>query len=306
MTYLLVFVALLLTFLLRTRTAISRPYARLAWLASAFGTVAIFTRGPVVPLTQLDSWLGGQNIVFLIQCWAATAAFWLLTEAAGAQDTRRPLTIPRPWYIAGYCVLFTIAFFMIEDRSPTVTHFSERYADQLALILCAGLYMAGIAFLTLRLIFRVRTRSASLYWFFRIGSGLIAAGCASEIFSLIAIHVSPGTSLSEPAGALFDLLFYPGVGVILLGLGAFKLQRHLRKRQMITHQSALTQVLRTRNLDISEASELGAHSIYALLVQINDARVLDLVHPSAVEAHAINAAEDWLESKLPALLHASS
>ena len=83
---LVAFILIAVVLVVRMPSIVSEPSSRLAWLAALFGCAAFACVGVVVPLDILDGWLGGTNVVNLLQNVFATAAFWFIMQASRTLD----------------------------------------------------------------------------------------------------------------------------------------------------------------------------------------------------------------------------
>lgn len=304
--YLVAFLTLAALFVLRTPSAVRLPHARFSWLACGVGALAILTLGPIVPVATIDASLGGTNVIYLIQCWLAGLAFWLMTQAArvvGSPTSGRPR---HAWIIALYWVAIAIPFFFIQDRTPTDPLFIHNRASQLAAVLCATIYMLGIAVMSVRLVTQVAGRKSGGYWFFRAGVLLILLAITAEIAGLFAALGDASPELVAMLWLFFDPLFYPGALLIVAGITWFWIARHLRSYRTTQRIRRLQQILEQRGLSIPPADDDKAYTVYALLIRITDSAGLDRLHLSAEETQSVDEAERWLERILPQLIEVAA
>lgn len=300
--YLVAFLTLAGLFILRTPSVIRSSHARFSWLACGVGAVAILTLGPIVPVATIDAALGGNNVIYLIQCWLASLAFWLMTQAArfaGGRSDERP---PRLWLIALYWAAIAIPFVLIQNRTPTDPLFIHNRADQLPAVLCATIYMLGIAVMSVRLVMQVAGRKSGGYWFFRIGALLILIAIATEISGLLSALSGAPSQLVMNLWFMFDPLFYPGVVLIVAGQAWFWVARHLRAYRTTRRIRQLQLILEQRGLSTPLPDDDKAFAVYALLIRIKDSAALERLHLSAEESEIVDEAESWLERILPQMI----
>lgn len=297
--YLPITLILIAAVLIRLPSALRYREARAAWLATLFAVPALLSRGAVVPIETLDGWMGGQNLIFLVQCWFATLAFWALGEAAGADGSagRRDLRlyIPLLW-----CIVYTVPFFFITDRTPTELFFIDAHVADLAAILCGSLYIIGIAATCVLLLWRLRNRHAPAHWVFRVGAVLIAAGSLLWMLAIIIHHaydLDRESILWMYLG--FDVLFYPGVVVLALALMVFAAQRSIRRITARRRIAQLQRILTSRSLAAVDGDDDLSFWIYSLLVQIQDLRTLGALAPTPDEQRLIETTVAWTERTFP-------
>lgn len=302
MLYLVAFLTLAALFIIRTPSAIRSPHARFSWLACGVGALAILTLGPIVPVATIDAALGGTNIIYLVQCWLASLAFWLMVQAArvagGTSDHRTPHLL----LIGLYWAATAAPFLVVQDRTPTDPLFIHNRADQLAAVLCATIYMLGIAVMSVRLVIHVAGRKSGGYWFFRAGVLLILTAIAVEITGLFSELSGAPSQLVTALWSVFDPLFYPGVVLIVAGQAWFWVARHLRSRRATQRIRRLQLILEQRGLSTPPIDDDKAFTVYALLVRIKDSAGIDRLHLSAEESRVVDEAESWLERILPQMI----
>lgn len=303
--YIAVFAALIILCIARIPVARRVPHARTSWRASLFGALAIST---LIPVSFIDHLLwGGQNIIYLVQCYLATLAFWFFAQAALIHDTRR--TIRRmPRLILVWCVVFSVPFFFIQNRTPTEDLFIRSHVDQLAAVICAALYMIGIAVISVRLILGVRRKSDRLYWIFRVSAVLIIFAIATQIAALVLDHFKLARgAVNTSLYACFDPLFYLGVIGIGAGMGSFSIARVLRTRRTRRRVEELSTILSAHHFRVPDvAAEQLAWVVYTLVVAIADGQTARRLTLNAAESAVNEEAIDWIEEKLPQLTLTSS
>ncbi|TIH33799.1 hypothetical protein [Subtercola vilae] len=302
LTYLIVFLILAVLFVTRASSAYRVPHARTSWLASGIGALAILTLGPVIPVEELDGFLGGTNLIYLVQCILATLAFSLFARAALITDTH--LLLPaRTWPVLLWCAVFCVPFFFIKRREPTADLFIRVHIDQLASVLCASLYMLGIAAISTRLLLGTRNKSDRVYWLFRLGATLAIAGIATQIAALILDHFKIGPyALADFFYDWFNPLFYGGVITIGLGMGVFAISRWGRTRRLKKRIRELENLLRARGIQVpSTSGDELSYAVYTLIVWITDNVINGDIVLSPEEALVVEESELWIERKLPQL-----
>lgn len=300
--YLAVFLILAVTFIARIPSGIKSRYARLSWLACGVGTVAIFTLGPIVPVSVIDGFLGGTNVIYLVQCWLALLAFSLITEAARFAGGRENQAPRRNWLTLIYGLLIVVPFLFIDDRAGTDQLFIHNRADQFAAVACASIYMVGIAFMAIRLLVHVSGKRAAGYWLFRVGSIMVVIAIVVEISGLLSARLQLPASLTAALWTVFDPFFYTGVILIVGGVVWFWSARHLRSQRAARRIRELQSILTQRGLALPTSDDDKAYAVYALLIRITDSVALDRIHTSEEEDATIDEAERWIERILPQLL----
>lgn len=307
--YLGVFVVLIAVLIARIPAAVRNRESWMTWLAVLLACLAIMTLGPVIPIEVLDSWLGGTNIVWLVQCVLATFAFWAFAEAAKAIDGigAHPLrTIPVP--VLG-CALFTLPFFLSRNRGPTVEHFSRVHAYDLTIYVSALTYMAGLCWIVGGIVRASRGHTAPGHRLFRTGGVAIIGGCIVEAITMTVDHLRIGNpALVHIAYWGFDVLFYPGVILIVSGMVYFSIRRISRACRIRRRADNLRKII-TQNglpsLDDEVGHPADTYTVYSLLIRINDHRILGNLTLSPIEATLVADSEAWVEADLPQMIEAA-
>lgn len=258
------FYLLFALFLARTIPAIRKPAARLSWLAAGAGACGVFMLGSVVPLQSIDGVMGGRNVSYLLQNLFATVAFWMLTQTT----IRRGGLSARNWLpLVGIVCAFTVPFLFIsrEGTSPTFTH--DR-VDQIAMLLCTGIYLAGLIFMCAHLLRAIRHRSSRAYWPFTLGAWMVILGCACEIAFMTLDHFNAATTEDLDVGYFFFTpLFFPGVMFIVAGVGSFAVRRRIRDRNVDELAAGLSAILTRIGVSMPEL-DLGESTSHARLLRI--------------------------------------
>jgi hypothetical protein len=303
------FGVLLAVFIFRARSAYYVRQSRLSWAASGIGALALLTLGTVIPLESLDGMLGGTNVIYVIQNVLATLAFWFVMRASVADPAAPNPGKRRSWPLFLLLIAFVIPFFFITDRAPTSSTFIRDHVDQLGALLCASIYMLGIATISAILITGVRRRQARIYWLFRIGSLLVIVASASEITGLVLNHFGP-LSAQETASIahnLFDPFFYSGVITIVAGIASFTVQKWIRGLVLKRNIRGLAKILDRRHI-ASPVDEDGAlvDNLYDLVISIRDQVSARRFELDRGELRRLTSAERWITRNLPGLIGDSS
>jgi hypothetical protein len=275
----LAFIGLVVIFISRARNAAAVPAARLSWLASGVGSLALFSRGYVVPLPVLDGLLGGTNLINLAQNIFATIAFWLVMQAVRTRN-RRPLGELAWWPLVLIILAFSIAFFFI-DRGSTTRDFIRQESGQVALWLYASIYMAGIAGMCAYLVGGVRGRHSKIYMFFIVGGAMVAIGSVMEIvFLTLQCFALATPELRQFVYGLFDPFFYPGVVLVTCGIAIFSLKRSIRHGKVRRQVSSLEILAAEHGLAVSPgssaqvrgraAADAALERLYELVILLHD------------------------------------
>lgn len=293
--------------LLRMRSALRTPRARLSWLASAIGALALLTLGSVIPLDVLDNALGGTNIIYLVQNILATLAFWLVTQATVAAEaavSARPRR--RYWPLCLILVAITFSFFLIQ-RGPTTPTFIHDHTAQLAAVLCASIYLAGISIISSQLIAAVRRRRAVAYWPFIVGGFLVVLASVNEILWLFLDHFNAVDARVQAAGyTAFDPLFYSGIILIVTGIASFTIRKWARDGRVTVAIRKLSRIIARAgvtkpalNSDVVDGAD-RLTAAYDLLIGIHDEQLAGRLKLSLREQHTVTAAEVLVTKELSA------
>lgn len=227
--------------LVRLPSAIVNPQSRLSWAATFVGTLAFTARA----FPSLDRFLGGTNYISLVQNACAVTAFWLLTQAALAQNGRRPR---RWWLLPLLLIAFTVPF-VFTDRGSTSDSFIVDHIAQTGTWLYASIYMAVFGSIALSLVAGLRRRQPRSYRFFLVGCILVIVACIDEIISLALDHFQyPDLLLRDVFRNVFDVLFYPGAILVILGVASFTFTRFARDRRLLRHKRELQAICARREI----------------------------------------------------------
>ncbi|MFH8251516.1 hypothetical protein ACH3VR_14180 [Microbacterium sp. B2969] len=265
------FLALLILTLLRLPSAIREPSSRLTWIATITGLGAIFMVGVVVPLPVIDGWMGGANVVNLIQNLLATTAFWFVMQAARTLDGTRfhPRSL---WELPAMYLSFAVPFFLIAHRGGTSDDFIKENAAQLGLWAYASIYMIWVIVIMTRMLIGIRGRQPRPYVLIRVGAWAILLASLIEIAYLTLRVARQGrTAPVEFVGSLFVIPFYGGVVLVCAGIMAIAIVRASRRPM----NAALSRLLKRANVDrgmtlTAIPDEDPVHEAYRLAVRLTD------------------------------------
>lgn len=262
---------LLLVVVLRARVAWRQPRARIAWLAALIGCIALLTQGTVIPLEILDGFLGGTNVLKLVQNVLTMVALWLGIQAGTAPVSARIRTL-RWWFPGLLGALFAVVFFAaLPERGMSSFRFLEDAAMTSTGAWAYGvLHMAGIALVGLLLFRSARGSLPKTRVFFRVGAVGIVLGCLSEILDLtLSRFFEPDALVS----ALFDPLFYLGVVSFVIGIFVASRTTTRIRRRGDELLARLEPVARERGVDSFPglpADAVADTRLHALRVAIED------------------------------------
>lgn len=293
------FLALLLLTLLRLPSAIRQPSSRLTWIATMTGLGAIFMVGVVVPLTVVDGWIGGSNVINLVQNLLATTAFWFVMQAARTLDGTRfnPRSL---WELPAMYLSFAIPFFLIADRGGTSDDFIKENAEQLGLWAYASIYMGWVIVIMTRMLMGIRGRQPRPYVLIRIGAWAILLASVIEIAYLTLRLARQGrTAPVEFVGSLFVIPFYGGVVLVCAGIMAIAIVRASRRPM----NAALSRLLKRANVDrgmtlTAIPDEDPVHEAYRLAVRLTD--IANSEQLSRRERLLLRAAAELLDRQMRA------
>lgn len=293
------FIALALLAVLRIPAIRRGGAGTLSELALLTGAGAIFMVGTVVPLHTIDSWLGGINLVNLLQNVLATLAIWFMTMTAtnmaiGSWPTRRAV-----WELSIVIVAFSIPFFIVAG-GPTDTQFIRNHSTNPWMWMYASIYMAYVAYLMVRMFIALGRREPRPYVVVRVGAVLMVVASVIEIVYLTGRLV--GVPL-EWLGSAFTPMFYAGILLIVGGLALFPLARLARNIALAVATAMLRRASTTQALVVVEhidrdSRETLTHSTYRLAVQLADVgNTVELTRP---ERWSLKFATHLLNLQVPA------
>lgn len=257
--------------LYRLPNAWRHPESRLVWAASFTGCLALASVGVVVALPVLDGWLGGSNLINLVQNILATSAFWLLLQATLTLDGSRfrPAAI---WALPVMVASFTIPFFLIRDRGTTDSNFIRERADDWALWAYASLYMLSVVGIMVQIIIGIRGRTPWQYRLIRLGAVLIALGSVLEVayLTLRVLDSQPHVAV-ERLGDLFAPPFFGGVVLVTAGIMSFTFAKWSRSGSWWLLEKLLSGTSAAQGIDVPAMARDGAvREAYRLAVRLTD------------------------------------
>lgn len=270
----------------------------LSELALLTGAGALFMVGTVIPLPVLDSWLGGTNIVKLLQNVLATLAIWFMTMTVKNMATGCWPAVRAVWELILVIVAFTIPFFLM-DRGPTDVDFIRNNADNGWLWLYASIYMGYVAYLMVRMYRLLGERKPRPYAVVRVGAVLM---CAASVIEIVYLSARLIGAHPEWLGDTFIPLFYGGIVLIACGLAWFPAARHLRHMALFVANGMLRRVSASHPTLARYAHQQSvatiAHDTYRLAVQLADlGNAVELTRP---ERWALRYASHLLNLQVPA------
>lgn len=265
------FLALLILTLLRLPSAIRDPSSRLTWIATITGLAAVFMVGVLVPLPDIDGWIGGSNVVNLLQNMLAITAFWFVMQAALTLDGSRfnPRNL---WELPVMLLSFTIPFLFIADRGSTTDAFIKETAGELGLWAYASIYMGCVVLIMIRMLRGIRGRKPRPYILIRIGAwAIIAASLIEIVYLTLRVTGARPTTTVESVGNLFTIPFYGGVVLVCVGIIAFAVARTGRRSMNAALSRLLTRANVGRGMIVTPIpDEDPVHETYRLAVRLTD------------------------------------
>ncbi len=299
-------VGLLYIFITRISSAIAVPQARLSWLASGVGCLALLARGKIVPLPILDGWLGGTNLINLVQNILATVAFWLVIQAASGQNMQSIRKLS--WMsIVLIVAMFSIAFFFI-DRGATASDFIVARSGQIPLWLYASIYMVGIAGMCVSLVVKVYKHREMAYWALLAGALMVAFASFVEIAFLTLQCFSIGTpELRSLAHHTFDPFFYPGIALIAIGIAILTARRAIHARKILRQVGNLEEIVHEIGLVLKPplvakrgriSTEVGLQRLYELVIILHDYQQANSFSLRDEERYQLAVADETIADQL--------
>lgn len=229
-----------------------RPYT---WFATGCGALALLTLGFLIPLPEVDDFLGGNNNAMLAEGILATGAFWFmfcaLRNLADRPIRRREHAIP-----AALIAVFTVLFFMIHDRAGASRDFIPERIDQTASWAAITVYFTGIASMSAASLRAIRNMTGYPYVLFRIGYAATGIASLSDISFMTLAHFSLGTAASRaPFWDTFVIFFYGGLLFLVAGFVTVYAREKLRWRYYLYRLHPIH--LRMKDKANQVAMELG-------------------------------------------------
>lgn len=210
--------ALIALVLARLPAAIRSRRARPAWLASAFGLLGLLSIGVLIPMPVTDALLGGTNVLFLLRTVFPVAAFWFFRDAVALQAGRSPRR-GRTWLVLlAMTAAQATAFFLIPNRGTTDIEFVDNHMIYPAGFLWAVIYAGQIIWIAADVIRVLGRPRRNLFASFTLGSASVILGAIALIAHCGAILLRIVDPVSnDPAWILFNVFFYPGLLLIVVG-----------------------------------------------------------------------------------------
>jgi hypothetical protein len=289
--------------IVRAPHAIAHPQTRLSWTAILIASLAFLARAYPV----LDRYLGGSNVISLIQNLFAVTAFWLLAQAALNQHHQRPI----PWWqLPPMLIAFVVPFLLIDDRGHTSDTFIVDQIAQTGTWLYASIYMAVFGLIAASLLAGLRRRQSRSYRFFLAGCGMVLAACSDEIASLTLDHFGfPNLVLRDGLRAAFNPLFYPGTILVIVGVASFTSIRFGRERLLRHRIRTLDRVCTELGIAIGTPSRREpVLDLYSRVIAIRDHETATHAALPAADARRVDTAEQLVMQYLtgPAGIHDTS
>lgn len=285
--------------LVRAPHAIAHRQTRLSWTATLIASLAFLARA----YPSLDRYLGGSNVISLVQNLCAVTAFWLLAQAALNQHHRRPI----PWWqLPPLLIAFVVPFLLIGDRGSTSDTFIVDQIAQTGTWLYASIYMAVFGIIAASLLAGLRRRRSRSYRFFLAGCVIVLAACADEIASLALDHFGYSNFvLRDALRAAFDPIFYPGTILVIVGVAAFTSIRLGRERLLRRRIRTLDRVCNELGIVIGTPSSRTSRrepvlDLYSLVIAIRDHETAAHFTLPAADARRVDTAEQLVMKYLAA------
>lgn len=293
---LITFGILIALFLLRTPVALRQPQQRPAWIATGAGILGLLTVGAVVPLEDIDTLLGGANIVSLGKTVLPTIAFWFLRDAIRLQ-----ISPPRPrgnrLVLLTLVVAQVIAFVLVPSREGTDENFVNHAVLSPAGLIWALLYTGGVLWIAATAAVEAFSIFKSVFGLFVIGAFMIAAACLALAIHcvLVLARVLPPRS-DDALTTIFALFFYTGIVFAAFGFVV-----------LVTRELAWrAHVLRLLRINRLYPSSQGGYDVpqvggpftgspesaaYIVLMKIRDRQLLDSIELSAGHERIVSRIE---------------
>ncbi|WP_426624420.1 hypothetical protein ACPPVW_18725 [Leifsonia sp. McL0607] len=298
------FVLITALFIFRAPSAVRRPAARPAWLASGFGLLGLVCLGIVAPLEGLDALLGGSNLWNLAGAISTTASFWFFGRAVQILD--RDVAPTRMWPLLALAGVQIGIFLAIPERGSTSSHFIEKHVYSPAVWLYQLVYILSIAAIAASSAYTVRRRLRSIFALFILGYAGVALACLSYAFDITVRHFKIfHQSPLSPFNAGFNALFYPGILLIAVGFTVVYL-RYSVKQTLIAWRirAALLAVVAARlqggrrtwrvfPAEFSKPDPLG--QTYDWLIEIHELISIDGFAPTSLETSVVHRIQHALE-----------
>lgn len=268
--------------------------ARPAWVASVFAVLGLLTLDVVIPLTDVDTVLGGVNLWNLIQAVCSTTSFWFFYRStrllAYGPDTRQP----SQWWWIGSILTQVVCFAFIPDKTGTPATFVQDHADGLACYLYLTVYIASIGIITALSAWAVRDRIRSIFGLFFTGYLLIVVAAGSHLVYLtlmVTTLVSPADL--EPLRLSFYALFLPGVGVLAAGFAGVFLRARFRTFQPRWRVRAYRVEMLAREIEgLPTSRRAGLRAALSAAPRAAAAAATTIVYDAVIDEDAVLTSRD--------------
>lgn len=277
------FGALAVLVLLRTPVALKRPAARPAWFATVLGLLGLLAIGVVIPIPVADSWLGGTNILHLLRTALPVAAFWFLRDAVALQGGKRTGR-GGPLVLGLMLAAQALIFFLIPDRGQSSIFFVDEHMIYVAGFVWAVIYVIEIVWIALTMVVMLLPMWKGIYAAF-IGGGLatVVGGVALVAHCGLILAGAQAPGAGGIPWTLFNLLFYPGILIIVLGfvtitvrdfyrVARWRIADYRLTRALSTYERQSTAPPATLEMPRAASPVLGA---YRAAIQLRDLESLD-------------------------------
>lgn len=288
-------------FILRLPSVLTKPTALPAWLSSGFAILGLLTLGFVIPLDVVDGLMGGTNLWNLAEAAAATCAFWFMYRAMGVIVDQR-LQRTKPWIPGAMITSFSVPFFLIQDRGSTSAAFVDEHISQFACWLYLTMYLIGVGAIAAASLWRIRPVKGGTYVLFRVGYAAVILSIPTDIIylSLTGLGLAD-TGSREIVWTAFTVCFYSGVFSLAAGFFILYAKRVVRRPQPVWRLRALRMWMIVNRLENSCTTLRGAQKIlwspepaaeaYSGVVRIRDNEIFDGARLSPTESSAVEKVE---------------
>jgi len=242
---LIMFGALAVLVLLRTPVALRRPAARPAWFATVLGLLGLLAIGVVIPIPVADSWLGGTNILHLLRTALPVAAFWFLRDAVALQGGKKTGR-GGPLVLGLMLAVQALIFFQIPDRGPSSIFFVDEHMIYVAGFVWAVIYVSEIVWIALTMVVMLLPMWKGIYAAFIAGNlATVAGGVALVAHCGLILAGAQAPGAGGIPWTLFNVLFYPGILLIVLGFVTITVRDFYRVARWRIADYRLTRALST-------------------------------------------------------------
>ncbi|CAN5489884.1 hypothetical protein BH10ACT7_BH10ACT7_20800 [soil metagenome] len=274
------------------------------------GLFGLLSIGVLVPIPVTDAWLGGTNIIFLFRTLFPVAAFWFLRDAVALQARRPRRRNFMLIALFAMVVAQTWVFFSIPYRGSTSIEFVDEHMIYVAGLLWAFLYAGQVIYIAgdiIRMLWSVRR---TLFAAFIVGAGLTITGALSLIAHCVLIFQGVVDPVSgDLAWILFNMLFYPGILLMVLGFLSFVLADALPAAMWRYRAWRLRRILLTNGPTLVHGGVFaGALSVlaeadpiqdaYEAAIALRNAQLLGKIELGPGESRQLRGTEVGLDKRL--------